>query len=170
MKISSRGNEAPALSRLPSRLLGRTALLVGRFVGEVLTRSGAHRHHFAVLATLEAFGPASQAELCRRTDLDRSDMNASINALESEGSVRRAVDPTNRRQNVVALTDAGRTRFNDLLNHLEAAQSEAFAPLSMNERAELMRLLRRVHDHLASEPTTAVGESSNTKRLPPPQE
>src|SRR4051794_17157658 len=63
---------------------------------------GAH-HPFAVLATLDAFGACSQAELCRRTDLDRNDMNAVINPLEAEGAVTRVPDPGNRRQNIVEI-------------------------------------------------------------------
>jgi len=151
MQITKQRGKAPILRNLPSRLLAQTAALVARIAGEALANVGGHQHQFAVLATLEAFGPASQAELCRRTDIDRSDMNAALKALESEGAVKRAIDPANRRQNVVELTNHGRQRFFDLRDRLEAAQKRALVSLSVAEQRELRRLLHRLHDHLASE-------------------
>lgn len=157
MDITSQADKAPILRQLPSRLLAQTGALAGRVVGEALEAAGGHRHQFAVLATLDAFGPSSQAELCRRTDLDRSDMNAVINALEADGSVTRAVDSENRRRNVVALTARGRKRFSGLKDTVLEAQVRILAPLDQSERDELIRLLQALHDHLAA-PSARLGE------------
>ena len=148
MELTSQAEKAPVLRELPSRLLAQVAALAARVVGEALEGEGAHRHQFAVLATLDAFGPSSQAELGRRTDLDRSDMNTIVNALEAEGAVTRSVDPDNRRQNIVALTARGRRRFAHLRGRVNAAQETVLAPLSAAERGELVRLLQVLHDHL----------------------
>jgi DNA-binding MarR family transcriptional regulator len=149
MEITSQAGKAPLLRNLPSRLLGQTAALVSKVASDALAAEGAHRHQFAVLATLDAFGASSQAELCRRTDIDRSDMNAVINALEAEGLVTRTLDPGNRRQNIVEMTEAGRSRFDGLRSRLTKAQDHALAPLNEAERRELLRLLQILHDHLA---------------------
>jgi DNA-binding MarR family transcriptional regulator len=149
MQIWAQSDKAPLLRELPSRLLWQTAVLVSKVVGESLTAEGTHRHQFATLATLEAFGASSQAELCRRTDLDRSDMNAVINALALEGSVKRYPDPHNRRQNIVELTEFGHSRFQHLREKVLQAQNLILAPLSQSERVELVRLLQVLHDHLA---------------------
>jgi DNA-binding MarR family transcriptional regulator len=149
MEITSQADKAPLLRDLPSRLLGQTAALVSRVAADALAVEGAHRNQFAVLATLDGFGASSQAELCRRTDLDRSDMNAVVNALEVEGAVTRVSDPGDRRQNIVALTEPGKARFEYLGAQLLAAQDRALAPLAKAERRELLRLLLKVHDHLA---------------------
>lgn len=149
MEITNQAGKAPLLRDLPSRLLGQTAALVSRVANEALTAERAHRHQFAALATLDAFGATSQAELCRRTDIDRSDMNAIINALEAEGAVTRVPDPDNRRQNIVEMTNTGRARFEHLKTCLMDAQDRALAPLAEVERRELLRLLQMLHDHLA---------------------
>jgi len=149
MEITNQTGKAPLLRDLPSRLLGQTAALVGRLITEALATERSHRHQFATLATLDAFGASSQVELCRRTDLDRSDMNAIINALEAEGAVTRAPDPRDRRQNIVEITDAGKARFKYLKRQVMAAQHRALAPLTETERRELVRLLHILHDHLA---------------------
>ena len=152
MELTSEADKAPYLTALPTRLLAQTAALAGRVVSDALDAEGAHRHQFAVLATLEAFGPSSQAELCRRTDLDRSDMNTIVNALVTEGSVTRSVDPDNRRRNIVALTQQGWRRFDQLKESIAAAQEAVLAPLSRSERRKLVRMLQALHDHLAPGP------------------
>jgi MarR family transcriptional regulator, lower aerobic nicotinate degradation pathway regulator len=155
MEITRQSDKAPLLRDLTSRLLNQTAILVGRVVNEALTAEASHRYQFATLATLDAFGAVSQAELCRRTDIDRSDMNAGVNALEAQGIVRRVPDPGDRRQNIVEMTDKGRARFARIKAGVAAAQDRALAPLAKAERRELQRLLKKLHDHLATPQSSA---------------
>lgn len=158
MELTGQADKAPILRDLPSRLLAQTAALAGRVVSETFEAEGAHRHQFAVLATLDAYGASSQVELCRRTDLDRSDMNTIVNALEAEGAVTRSVDPANRRRNIVALTGPGRRRYERLCQKVEAAQDRILEPLGRKERRELVRLLQVLHDHLAPAMAPRQGE------------
>lgn len=141
MSENGDGEEAGRLAAMPSRLLAQAAGVAGRIVGEGLAAAGAHRYHYAVLATLEAFGVSSQAGLSRRTGLDRSDMVATLAALEGAGLVAREVDARDRRRNVVTLTGAGRARLEELDGVLAQAQAAFLVPLSAAERAELVRLL-----------------------------
>src|SRR5580700_9185039 len=104
MDITRHAGQAPLWRNLASRLLNQTAILVGRVVSEALAAEGTHRYQLAALATLDAFGAISQAELCRRTNIDPSDMNAVVNTLEAEGIVARVSDPDDRRQNIVEMT------------------------------------------------------------------
>ncbi|RUV27068.1 MULTISPECIES: MarR family transcriptional regulator [unclassified Mesorhizobium] len=153
MDITTHAGQAPLWRNLASRLLSQTAVLVARLVNEALSAEGAHRYQLATLATLDAFGAVSQAELCRRTNIDRSDMNAVVNALEAEGAVTRVSDSANRRQNIIDLTETGKARFARLKVGLTEAEDRALAPLSPAERQELLRLLRILHDHHAVSPT-----------------
>jgi DNA-binding MarR family transcriptional regulator len=61
------------------------------------------------MTALDEAGPASQADLGRRTTIDRSDMVATLNELGDLGLLDRAPDPTDRRRNLVSLTPAGRS-------------------------------------------------------------
>jgi DNA-binding MarR family transcriptional regulator len=155
MDIASHAGQAPLLRNLVSRLLNQTAILVGRVVNEALAVEGTHRYQFAALATLDAFGAVSQAELCRRTSIDRSDMNAVVNALEAEGVVTRVSDPDDRRQNIVEMTEWGKTRFKRVKAGLAEAENRALAPLAPRDRRELLRLLRILHDYHAVPPPSA---------------
>ncbi|HEV7720474.1 MAG TPA: MarR family winged helix-turn-helix transcriptional regulator [Iamia sp.] len=132
-----------------SWLINQVALPANRLVGEGLAAAGLRRHHYALLATLDEVGPASQADLSRRTSIDRSDMVATVNELVELGYVERAPDPTDRRRNVVSLTAAGRRRLRQLDDLLAEVQSQLLEPLSPSERTQLTGLLTRLADHHA---------------------
>ncbi len=155
MEITRHAGQAPLWRNLASRLLNQTAILVGRIVSEALALEGTNRYQLAVLATLDAFGAISQAELCRRTSIDRSDMNAVVNALETEGIVMRVSDSEDRRQNIVEMTKTGTARFERLKAGLAEAEDRALAPLARADRRELLRLLRILHDYHAAPPPSA---------------
>jgi DNA-binding MarR family transcriptional regulator len=154
MDITRHTDQAPLWRNLASRLLNQTAILVGRIVNEALAAEGTHRYQLAVLATLDAFGAVSQAELCRRTNIDRSDMNAVVTALEAEGVVTRVSDSVDRRQNIVEMTETGKDRFERLKVGLLEAEDRALAPLVRADQRELLRLLRILHDYHAAPPPT----------------
>jgi DNA-binding MarR family transcriptional regulator len=140
----------PAADRVQAQLswlLNQAALAANRLVAEALASAGARRHHFALLAALDEFGPASQADLSRRTTIDRSDMVAAVNELAGDGAVERTRDPADRRRNVVRITRKGRGRLRTLGGLLAGAQDELLAPLSATERATLIRLLTRLVDN-----------------------
>ncbi|MFI9001287.1 MarR family winged helix-turn-helix transcriptional regulator [Streptomyces sp. NPDC053541] len=132
------------LRALPSRLLALTSARADRLVGERLAVEGARKWHYAVLASLDAYGPASQADLSRRTGIYRSDLVAVINELEAGGHVARTPDPDDRRRNVVTLTPQGAEHLERLDGIVTEVQDELMAPLSVAERALLVGLLERV--------------------------
>jgi DNA-binding MarR family transcriptional regulator len=133
----------------PSWLLNQAAIAANRLVAEGLAGAGARRYHYALLAALAEAGPASQADISRRTTIDRSDMVATVGELAERGLVERAPDPRDRRRNVVSLTAAGRRHLRRLDTLVARAQDELLAPLSPTERRQLVDLLTRVVDHHA---------------------
>jgi DNA-binding MarR family transcriptional regulator len=132
------------LQRLPSWLLGQAALAGDRLVSEALAAEGVRKYHFRVLVALDDDGPLSQAELGRRLHIDRSDMAAVVAELETSGYLTRERDATDRRRNVVALTDDGGAALARMGRAVDTAQARLLEPLSPDERAELARLLARV--------------------------
>ncbi|MET8153337.1 MarR family winged helix-turn-helix transcriptional regulator [Actinoplanes sp. NPDC049668] len=129
---------------LPSRLLTRTAALAHRLVTERFAELGARGYHYRLLTTLIDDGPASQADLGRRTGIHFSDMVAALNELTDGGYVERRPDPADRRRNTVTVTPLGHARAAALAQRAAEIQEELLAPLSAAERGELVRLLRLV--------------------------
>ncbi|MEV0062416.1 MarR family transcriptional regulator [Nocardia sp. NPDC050718] len=133
--------------RLPSWLLTQTAHHAHRLVSDGFAAVGARGYHYRLLATLAEFGPASQAELGRRSGIHVSDMVATINELADNDLVERAPDPDDRRRNVITLTAAGTRRLRRLEKQLADCQDELLAPLSAEERTQLTTLLTQLLDH-----------------------
>lgn len=134
-------DEVGRLERLPSRLLSRAALLASRLVTEALDEVNGHRYEFAVLVVLEEGGPATQAQLCRRTGIDASDMTAVVSTLVDAGYVSRSPDPEDGRRNVVRLEPTGRGRLQELDTAVTRAQDELLEGWSAAERDRLVSLL-----------------------------
>jgi MarR family transcriptional regulator, lower aerobic nicotinate degradation pathway regulator len=137
------------LRSLPSRLLTQTAMHADRLVNQGLAGADARKWHYAVLAALQEFGPASQAALSRRTGIYRSDLVAVTNELAGRGLIERAPDPDDRRRNVITLTPQGRRYLRRLDKLVATLQDDLLAPLTPPERDQLVRLLSRLLDHHA---------------------
>ncbi|MER7009310.1 MarR family transcriptional regulator [Dactylosporangium sp. NPDC000555] len=140
--------ETPARwGSLPSWLLTQAASHAHRLVGDGFLSVQARGYHYRLLATLEEFGPASQADLGRRSGIHLSDMVAAINELADRKLVERATDPADRRRNIISLTAAGKRQLRRLEKRLAETQDELLAPLSPEERQRLTELLSRLLDH-----------------------
>ncbi|WP_049566992.1 MarR family winged helix-turn-helix transcriptional regulator [Streptomyces sp. SBT349] len=140
--------EVPARWKsLPSWLLTQTAGHAHRLVADGFAAVHARGYHYRLLATLEEFGPASQAGLSRRSGIHVSDMVAAINELAERKLVERAPDPSDRRRNIISLTTAGKRQLRRLEKPLADSQDELLAPLSPGERQRLTELLSRLLDH-----------------------
>ncbi len=133
--------------KLPSWLLTQTANHAHRLVTDGFSAADARGYHYRVLATLDEFGPASQAALGRRSGIHVSEMVATINELAERELVERAPDPADRRRNVVSLTTAGKRQLRRLEKQLAERQDELLAPLSPDERKRFTELLSKLLDH-----------------------
>ncbi|MFC4128309.1 MarR family winged helix-turn-helix transcriptional regulator [Nocardia rhizosphaerae] len=143
---NAEGRQA-AWESLPSRLLTQTAQHAQRLAADGFAAVGARGYHYRLLATLAESGPASQAELGRRSGIHVSDMVATVNELAERGLAERAPDPADRRRNVVTITAAGRRRLRSLEKQAAACQEELLAPLDADERDQLTGLLSRLLAH-----------------------
>src|SRR3954471_21749786 len=133
--MESPAEEPPARWEcLPSWLLAQAAGHAHRLVSDGFSAVGARGYHYRLLATLADLGPASQAQLGRRSGIHLSDMVATINELADQHLVERAPDPADRRRNIITLTAAGRRQLRRLEKELADTQDELLAPLSPAER------------------------------------
>lgn len=98
----------------------------------------------AVLLALGDVDGQSQRELSARLGLHRNVMVSLIDALESEGLVERRTHPEDRRAFAVSLTDKARDLLPDLDRVGRALEDDVTAPLSVEERAVLLRALQRL--------------------------
>lgn len=140
-------NRDDRLRRRASRLLSQVATRSDRLINEGLAQADARKWHYAVLASLEDHGPASQATLSERTGIYRSDMVGVLNELAGRQLVERAPDPDDQRRNIITISTEGRRQLRRLDKVLDVLHDELLAPLTPDERDQLVRLLNRLLDH-----------------------
>ncbi|WKX68682.1 MarR family winged helix-turn-helix transcriptional regulator [Streptomyces sp. XD-27] len=137
------------LRRRASRLLSQLSARSDRLINDGLAQVDARKWHYAVLASLQDFGPGSQAVLSGRTGIYRSDMVGVLNELAERDLVERAPDPDDRRRNIITISARGRRHLRRLDKVLDDLHDELLAPLSPAERDQLVQLLTRLLDHHA---------------------
>lgn len=147
--------EHPQPGRTPDRLKDRPTWLLGRAAARssALLASGFAAHgdglrgyHYRLLAALEQWGPASQAELGRDTGIDRSDVTAALAELEDRDLVTREVDPNHRRRKIVSITKSGAATLRKLDAVLDGIQQELLAPLSPTQRRQFATIMSRLSE------------------------
>lgn len=98
----------------------------------------------AVLALVDAVGPALQQRLAERLGVDRTTMVALIDALEECGLVARGRDPVDRRGYRIAITRKGTTVLAEAMTAVDAAEQSFLTRLSDTERRQFRRLLAKL--------------------------
>ena len=128
----------------PTWLLSRANARSQGVLADALSAEGVRGYHFRLLAALDEYGPSSQADLGRRTGIDRSDVVATLNELVGRELARREPDAADRRRNVVTLTTGGARVLDRLDAVVDDVQKAVLAPLTQNERETFVRLLARL--------------------------
>ena len=96
----------------------------------------------AVLLAVNEQAPSSQHDIAQRMGVDRTTMVALVDELEAKGLVQRRPDARDRRKNVVALTEAGRTTLEGATRAVDEAERRFLGPLSDDEAAAFRAALR----------------------------
>ncbi|MGC5165479.1 MarR family winged helix-turn-helix transcriptional regulator [Luteimicrobium sp. DT211] len=137
----------------PARLEARATWQVSRMharVSRLLAAAfetdgaGLRSYHYRLLAALEQWGAMSQADLGRRTGIDRSDVTGALGELEPRGLVTRTPDPGHKRRKIVTITPDGVTRLGELDAVIDGVQEAFLAPLTPAQRREFLHLAARL--------------------------
>lgn len=136
---------ASALGDDLSFLLARANALSLAAGNAALAPHGLRVRSYSVLAlaAAEAVQP-TQRELAEFLRLDPSQVVPLVDELERQGWVERRPDPSDRRANVVLVTESGRAVFAAAQAAARESERAAHAVLDDSEHALLTELLRRV--------------------------
>lgn len=113
---------------------------------------------FAVLNVIGAREGAIQQELGSALGIDRSTMVALIDQLESAGLASRRPSVTDRRAREIAITPKGRRLLKRARGVISQVEDEVLAGLTVEERGQLLALLRRALDSAPAQPSWSSEE------------
>ena len=99
---------------------------------------------FAVLEVLLHKGPLPVNTVGKQILLNSSSITAAIDRLEARKLLRRVAVPNDKRSRIVKLTEAGRRLIERAFQKHANDMEETMSVLKTNERAELVRLLKKV--------------------------
>ncbi len=132
------------LDSLPGHYIRRLQQIA---VAIFLQETEAHGVTPVQYATLQAvcnLPGIDQRTLARSIGLDTSTITGVIDRLESRGLLMRNTTPDDRRVRRLTLTDAGQAQLAALQPEMQRAQARILEPLPERERADFMRMLRRL--------------------------
>jgi DNA-binding MarR family transcriptional regulator len=133
------------VSSPPSRLgylLKHAQQRLTELTGPALAPYGISGRELAVLLTLAGCEPASQQQAAQRLGVDRTTMVGLVDALEAKNLVARRAQESDRRRNVVELTEAGRETVRRAGQAAAQAEREFLAPLTPEMAAQFVEALR----------------------------
>lgn len=105
---------------------------------------GITESQFGVMEALLHLGPLSQGQLCQKILRSGSNVTTVVDNLERDGLVTRVRDETDRRVQIVDLTDKGRSLVGDAVPAHVGRVTELMSALTAEEQRELGRICRKL--------------------------
>ena len=126
---------------------------------DFLAAHGLSQGRFSVLMLLHhrRAEPSTPAELADQAAVTRATMTGLIDTLEKDQLVVREPDENDRRAVFVRLTKKGATLMNAVVPKYFRQVSTVMSPLSHAERKQLVRLLQKINEGLASARAKSTG-------------
>jgi DNA-binding MarR family transcriptional regulator len=132
---------------------------LGGLIRQLARITGTHDDDLSLTGTqrlalfeLGTNGPLRLVRLAELLGVTAPTASRAVDALEAKRLVERHPDPEDRRAQRIALTEDGRTRFDERQALVRAAFEPAVRSLSPEERARLRELLARVRADLSDHP------------------
>lgn len=138
-RIDSLGYQIGLLNRLYDRCLQ-----------DALKEFGVAPGQFAPLVMLFEEDGLTQAELCRRINVEQPTMANTLERMERDGLVKRKADTGDRRRAHVFLTPRAREIQTQVMEAARAVSNRTVAGLTASEQDDMFRLVARMVDNLKS--------------------
>src|SRR5690606_3933636 len=119
-----------------------------RAFNDALAAAGGSLPQWLVLVQLKAGEHATQRDLATAIGIEGATLTHHLHRMEAEGLVRRERVATDRRTQVVALTEAGEACFASLLGAVQAFDRQLRAGISTDDADRLREVLARLRSNV----------------------
>ncbi len=137
-------NTLLALYERPGFMLNRGSQAAGGYFERACAELGLTTRQYDVLFVLHAEDGVDQDRLARILGLDKSNTGLVVGNLERKGLLRRVIKPGDRRKRSLSISAEGLAVYQAARPHAEEAKERLLAPLSKEERRQLLRLLKKL--------------------------
>lgn len=128
-------------------LLWKAGKAVDKVDRASIAKTGLQVSDFAIMEAVLHKGPMPINTIGEKVLLTSGSMTAAVNRLEKKGLVERVRDPGDGRCFYVQLTDMGRKTIERAYERHARNLEQVAAGLTMTERNELARLLKKIGRH-----------------------
>lgn len=129
----------PRLANNAAYLLGRAVRTANRLAQRHFADENLRFPHYVALCWVDRLAPCSQRDLASAMDIDPSDLVTVLGALEEAGLLSREPDPSDRRRNLLSVTDEGAMWLERW--HAQAEKYDAALCTSMPDGGAALRVL-----------------------------
>ncbi len=130
--------------------LGLLNRLYDRCLQDALKEFGVAPGQFAPLVMLFEEDGLTQAELCRRINVEQPTMANTLDRMERDGLIRRKADTDDRRRSHVFLTPRAKDIQAQVMEAARAVSNRTVARMSAGEQDDMFRLVARMVENLKS--------------------
>lgn len=136
----------------PVEPIAKKLLHSGRTYVNVLANEVGHldlsRYHYALSVIHYYDGQLTQNALGKKLDKDKSMVVNIINTLAEKGFVYRDVNPADRRQHLLRVTDKAKKAVPEIVEAINAVNSRTTADISMAEMEVFENVLSKMQQNL----------------------
>ncbi len=130
--------------------LGLLNRLYDRCLQEALKEFGVAPGQFAPLVMLFEEDGLTQAELCRRINVEQPTMANTLDRMERDGLIKRKADTDDRRRSHVFLTSRAKEIQTQVMEAARAVSNRTVARMTASEQDDMFRLVARMVENLKS--------------------
>lgn len=136
------------LANYPPYLMNR---IMGRYNAEIraeMGKLGLTIPKMRALAVLSVMDGQLVGQLAIHAIVEQSTLSRALDALQSEGLVRREVDASDSRAIRVFITDAGLNAFETLWPHMAETYQDIFRGIAAEELRDFVVTLQKIHANI----------------------
>lgn len=120
--------------------------VVRKHVDAAMTAAGLSLSQAKLLALTAQLSPCRPSDIATGMGYAPRTVTTALDAMEESGWIRRAPHPTDRRAQLVTITDAGKTKLDDVQGPKRQAVEQLFGVLGAQEQKQLRELMDRVRE------------------------
>jgi DNA-binding MarR family transcriptional regulator len=135
--------------QMPGHFIRRAHQVSSAYFAEELADSELTAVQMVALVTIADRPGIDATRLSEIIDFDRATIGGVVDRLEKKGLIQRVVNAQDKRSKTMRATAAGRALIEVSLPRVQRVQDRLLAPLSPDDRATFLRLIKAV---IAAEP------------------